>query len=285
MSTTNSVAPGAQQPVTAPLVLPAVKRNGRLRAWLLALIIPVGVLAAWSISAKIAPSVLLPAPWTVVETFVDFAVGGINDDGFSGTLLLHFWASLQRVVEGFGLAAITAIPLGLLIGRSKLAEQLLDPTLQLIRPIPVTAWLPLSIMVFGLGAKAALSLIALACFFPILMNTVLGVRGGDPRLIEAAEMLGCRGPSLFWQVVLPGALPSIFTGLRLSAGIAWVIIVVGEMTGVPMGLGAAIMEARSVSRTDMILVGMIVMGCAGYITDRLIIMASQRLLRWSPQHG
>lgn len=117
------------------------------------------------------------------------------------------------------------------------------------------------------------------------MNTVLGVRGGDPRLIEAAEMLGCRGPSLFWQVVLPGALPSIFTGLRLSAGIAWVIIVVGEMTGVPTGLGAVIMEARSVSRTDMILVGMIVMGCAGYITDRLIIMASQRLLRWSPQHG
>ncbi|UFN49698.1 ABC transporter permease [Roseomonas sp. OT10] len=278
-------APAAVLPA-APAGSSAARRPAlaRWRPALLAVAIPGLVLLFWSVSAWLSPSVLLPAPWEVAQTLVDFVFGGINDDAFSGTFLDHLGASAGRVFGGFAIAALLAVPMGLAIGRLAWVRELLDPPIQMLRPVPVTAWLPLSIMFFGLGAKAALALIALACFFPILLNTVLGVRSVEPRLFEAAAMLGCRGSGLFRQVVLPGALPSIFTGLRLGLGIAWVIIVVGEMTGVPLGLGAVIMEARSVSRTDMILVGMVVMGLAGFLSDRALVAIGRRLLAWSPQH-
>ena len=132
-----------------------------------------------------------------------------------------------------------------MIGRMPLVRQLLDPTIQVLRPIPVTAWLPLSMIFFGLGPSSAFFLVFLGAFYPILLNTIFGVRSVDPRLFEAAAMLGCTGSAQFRQVVLPAALPSIFTGLRLGLGFAWILIVVGEMTGVPTGLGAVIMDGRS----------------------------------------
>ena len=125
-----------------------------------------------------------------------------------------------------------------MIGRMPAARMLLDPFLQVMRPIPVTAWLPLSMILFGLGAKSAFALVCLGAFYPILLNTVFGVRSVDPKLFEAASMLGCRGNAQFYKVVLPAATPPIFTGLRLGLGLAWFVIVVGEMTGVPQGLGA-----------------------------------------------
>ncbi len=123
-----------------------------------------------------------------------------------------------------------------MIGRIRLVRDLFDPALQLMRPIPVTAWLPLSMILFGLGARPAFFLVALGAFYPILLNTVFGVRSVEPRLFEAASMLGTTRAALFPRVVLPAALPGIFTGLRLGLGFAWVVIVVGEMTGVEAGL-------------------------------------------------
>jgi len=111
-----------------------------------------------------------------------------------------------------------------------------------------------------------------------------GVRSVDPRLFEAASMLGCQGTAQFYRVVLPASLPAIFTGLRLGLGFAWVVIVVGEMTGVQTGLGAIIMEARQLSRTEIVISGMIVIGIAGFISDRLVVLLGQWLLRWSPSH-
>jgi len=110
------------------------------------------------------------------------------------------------------------------------------------------------------------------------------VRSVDPKLFEAASMLGCRGNAQFYKVVLPAAMPSIFTGLRLGLGLAWFVIVVGEMTGVPQGLGAVIMDGRMLSRTDLVIAGMIVIGLAGFLTDRVLVMVNNRLLKWSPQH-
>jgi NitT/TauT family transport system permease protein len=162
---------------------------------------------------------------------------------------------------------------------------LLDPFLQVMRPIPVTAWLPLSMILFGLGAKSAFALVCLGAFYPILLNTIFGVRSVDPKLFEAASMLGCRGNAQFYKVVLPAAAPSIFTGLRLGLGLAWFVIVVGEMTGVPQGLGAVIMDARTLSRTDLVICGMIVIGLAGYISDRIVVSIGNHLLRWSPSHN
>lgn len=256
-----------------------------VRAVIPALIFPAGFLVLWHVLVKLSGTRLVPMPATVAVTIYDFIFGGIYDDAFSGTAAVHLYQSARRVFSGFLLAAAIAIPLGLLLGRVKLLRQMLDPTISLLRPIPVTAWLPLSMIFFGLGPSSAVFLVFLGAFYPILLNTAFGVRATDPRLFEAAAMLGCRGSAMFRSIVLPAALPSIFNGLRLGLGFAWVLIVVGEMTGVPQGLGAVIMDGRTLSRTDLVISGMIVIGVAGFLCDRLMLALNNRLLRWSPQHG
>jgi NitT/TauT family transport system permease protein len=258
---------------------------GRLREAALALAIPAGLGLVWHLLTSGRPYSLIPPPAEVWTALVDLAVGGINDDAFSATLLTHLAASLSRVYGGFALAVLFALPLGLLIGRVPLMRQLLDPTFQILRPVPVTAWLPLAMILFGLGPRSAYFLVFLGAFYPILVNTIFGVRSVEPRLFEAASMLGCRGSAQFARVVLPAALPSIFTGLRLGLGFAWVVIVVGEMTGVQTGLGAIIMEARQLSRTEIVICGMIVIGVAGFLSDRIVMLIGRRLLAWSPSHG
>ncbi len=252
---------------------------------LLALIFPALVLLAWQIATASGQLKIVPPPREVAVMMWDFAFGGIYDDAFSATLHIHMLESMRRVYGGFALAAVVAIPLGLLIGRIKVVRQMLDPTIQILRPIPVTAWLPLSMIFFGLGPSSAISLVFLGAFYPILLNTVFGVRHVDPKLFEAAAMLGCSGSAMFRRVVLPAALPSIFNGLRLGLGFAWVVIVVGEMTGVPTGLGAAIMDGRTLSRTDLIISGMIVIGVLGFLSDKIVLALNNRLLRWNVQHG
>lgn len=249
-----------------------------------ALIVPLLLLAFWQVATTQQWTRLIPTPYQVGEYMVDFAVGGIYDDAYSATLVTHLLASMSRVYGGFALAALFALPIGLMIGRMPTARMLLDPFLQVMRPIPVTAWLPLSMILFGLGSRSAFALVCLGAFYPILLNTVFGVRAVDPKLFEAASMLGCQGNAQFYKVVLPAAVPSIFTGLRLGLGLAWFVIVVGEMTGVPQGLGAVIMDGRTLSRTELVICGMIVIGVAGYLSDRVVVMIGNRLLRWSPNH-
>ena len=256
----------------------------RLKGVMLALVVPLALLLGWHLAVKAGMTRLIPSPADVAEYMVDFAVGGIWDDAFSATLHIHLFASMTRVYGGFALAALVAVPLGLLIGRNEKVRALLDPFLQLMRPIPVTAWLPLSMILFGLGPRSAFFLVFLGAFYPILLNTVFGVRSVEKRLFEAASMLGCSGTAQFFRVVLPASLPSIFTGLRLGLGLAWFVIVVGEMTGVPQGLGAVIMDGRTLSRTELVICGMIVIGIAGFISDRVIVAIMNRLLRWSPSH-
>jgi NitT/TauT family transport system permease protein len=245
---------------------------------------PLFLILLWDRAVALTGTRLIPSPHQVAVMMYDFSFGGIYDDAFSGTILVHLAKSMQRVYGGFFVAALVAIPLGLAIGRIKVVRQLLDPTVSLLRPIPVTAWLPLSMIFFGLGPNAAIFLVFLGAFYPILLNTVFGVRSVDPRLFEAAAMLGCSGPAMFRQVMLPAALPAIFNGLRVAHGFAWILIVVGEMTGVPTGLGSVIMDGRTLSRTDLVITGMIVIGLAGFVTDRVIVTISNRLLAWSPQH-
>jgi NitT/TauT family transport system permease protein len=272
----------AAEPTGKPEPGPLVPE--RVQSLLLAVAFPLLLIVAWHELVVLSGTRLVPTPYQVGLMMVDFAVGGIHDDAFSGTILTHLLASMQRVYGGFALAIILGVPLGLLIGRVKVIRQLLDPTLSLLRPIPVTAWLPLSMIFFGLGPRSAVFLVFLGAFYPIVLNTVFGVRSVDPKLFEAASMLGCDGSRMFRQVVLPAATPSIFNGLRLAHGFAWILIVVGEMTGVPTGLGSVIMDGRNLSRTDLIITGMIVIGIAGFATDRLIVRLNNRVLRWSPQH-
>jgi NitT/TauT family transport system permease protein len=256
----------------------------RWRGVATALAFPVVVLTLWHFATYGRKFSLVPPPSEVAKELWDLAFGGIYDDAYSQTLYVHLLASMSRVYGGFALALLVALPLGLMIGRIPFVRKLLDPTLQVLRPIPVTAWLPLAMILFGLGPKSAFFLVCLGAFYPILVNTIFGVRSVDPRLFEAASMLGCQGTAQFYRVVLPASLPAIFTGLRLGLGFAWVVIVVGEMTGVQTGLGAIIMEARQLSRTEIVISGMIVIGIAGFISDRLVVLLGQWLLRWSPSH-
>jgi NitT/TauT family transport system permease protein len=289
MSMQVTVAEPAHGPATAQQTAgpkPAVARASRqrLRAIALAAIAPICLLLFWEAMVRWTGTRLIPTPRDVAIMMWDFAFGGVYDDAYSASLPIHFWKSVQRVYGGFFCAAAVGIPLGLLIGRVPLIRKLLEPTLALLRPIPVTAWLPLSMIFFGLGPKSAIFLVFLGAFYPILLNTVFGVKSVDPRLFEAAEMLGCSGSKLFRAVVLPAALPSIFNGLRLGAGFAWILIVVGEMTGVPEGLGAVIMDGRTLSRTDLVITGMIIIGITGFISDRILVLLNNYFLRWSPQH-
>jgi NitT/TauT family transport system permease protein len=256
----------------------------RLRAIVLGAGFPLALIVLWHYAVASSGTKLVPTPWQVGVMMKDFAFGGVYDDAFSATILTHLFASMQRVYGGFLLAVAVGIPLGLVIGKVPVFRQLLDPTLSLLRPIPVTAWLPLSMVFFGLGPRSAVFLVFLGAFYPILLNTIFGVRSVDGKLFEAANMLGCDGARMFRQVVLPAALPSIFTGLRLGHSFAWILIVVGEMTGVPTGLGAVIMDGRTLSRADLVITGMVIIGVAGFLCDRLILSLNNYVLRWSPQH-
>lgn len=260
------------------------RRRDRLRGIVLGAGFPVLLVIAWYLAVRYTGTRLIPSPRDVAVMMYDFSFGGIYDDAFSGTIITHIVKSMERVYGGFLAAAALGIPLGLMIGRIKLMRQLLDPTISLLRPIPVTAWLPLSMIFFGLGPNAAIFLVFLGAFYPIMLNTIFGVRSVDLRLFEAASMLGCSGSAMFRQIVLPASMPAIFNGLRLGHSFAWILIVVGEMTGVPTGLGSVIMDGRNLSRTDLAIVGMIIIGSLGFITDRLIVMLSNHILAWSPQH-
>ena len=281
---TEIAAPASDAPSVSARrsLLPLV---ARLKNPAVAALFPLAVLVIWHFSTHGRKFSLIPPPSDVAIELYDLAFGGIWDDAYSQTLLTHLVASVSRVYGGFAMACAVALPLGLMIGRLPFVRQLLDPTFQVLRPIPVTAWLPLSMIVFGLGPRSAVFLVALGAFYPILVNTIFGVRSVDPRLFEAASMLGCEGPSQFFKVVLPASLPAIFTGLRLGLGFAWVVIVVGEMTGVQTGLGAIIMEARQLSRTEIVISGMIVIGAFGFLSDQLVMLIGRRLLAWSPSHG
>lgn len=284
-----SSSPPSSATATSPVALAMPPQPSAARVWmttwLVPAVLPLLLLLAWDVAVRATGTMLVPSPQEVGLMLWDFAFGGIYDDAFSATLPTHWLQSMSRVYRAFALAALAGIPLGLVIGKNAAIRRFVDPTLQMLRPVPVTAWLPLSMIFFGVGPNAAIFLVFLGAFFPIVINTNFGVKSVEPRLFEAAAMLGCKGTSMFRQVVLPAAMPSIFNGLRLGHGIAWFLIVVGEMTGVPEGLGAAIMDGRMLSRTDVVIAGMVVIGFTGFVTDRLLVILNNRLLKWSPQHN
>lgn len=284
MQVASTQVPGRAPAPPASLAKTLLRFAGRVA---LALALPAVIVAGWqaAVMSGALPPRMMPSPLTVAATAYDFILGNPNSPGayaFSGSFLKHAWVSTMRVLHGFSLAVLAGVTLGLLLGMSRTLERFVDPVLQVIRPIPITAWLPLSIMWFGLGHKATLFLIFLGAFFPILINTTTGVKIVDRRLIEAAQMLGTSNRQLFYRVFLPASLPSILAGLRVGLGFAWVCLVVGEMTGVGTGLGSAIADARELFRIDLIIVGMLLIGFIGYASDLLVVYGFRRALRWSP---
>ena len=188
--------------------------------------------------------------------------------------------SAARVVQGFLLAVLLGVPLGLAIGWSRTTALMLDPMVQGMRPIPITAWLPFSIALFGITDFGSIFLIFLGGFYPIVVNTTQGARDVDRNLVRAATMMGASPLQLLRRVVLPSAMPSLFTGLRLGLGISWTAVIVSEMVAVKSGLGYVLWDAYYVGRMDIVIADMVSIGIMGYISDRLIVMLERRVLVW-----
>jgi NitT/TauT family transport system permease protein len=189
--------------------------------------------------------------------------------------------SFIRVAIGYFLASLAGVILGMLIGWFSVFSNLFDPFIQLLRPIPITAWLPFAIVLFGIRDPSAIFLIALGAFFPVVVNTTAGAQRVSKVLIRAALMLGTRPTMLLPRVVFPAALPSIFTGLRLGVGLAWVLVIVAEMLAVDAGLGRALWTAYEFIRMDLIVAAMVTIGILGFLSDQLIVLVRDRVLRWA----
>ncbi len=171
---------------------------------------------------------------------------GLNP--YSGTWVDNIVASTQRVAAGFALAILIGVPMGILIGWSKTVAALVDPSIQWLRPVPITAWLPISIAIFGISGVGAIFLITIGAFYPIVINTTQGARDVDRNWVRAALMKGARPREVLTRVVLPAALPSIFTGMRIGLGIGWTAVIVSEMVAVKSGLGYVLWDAYYVGR-------------------------------------
>lgn len=259
-------------------------RVGRVALWLRRVVVPLALLLLWQFvsSVGIVDPHWLPAPTTVAEAWGSWMFGERTLIAwYSGTWFEYVYLSTSRVLTGFVVAGVTGIAIGLLIGSSRVARDLLDPLVQMIRPIPIVAWLPFSTFLFGIRDPSAIFLIALGAFFPIVVNTAAGAERTPRVLLRAALMLGTSSRKLIHRVIFPSALPSIVTGLRLGLGIAWVLVIVAEMIAVRGGLGYALWSAYQFTRMDLIIAAMASVGALGFAFDLMLVGIAGRLLRWS----
>ena len=252
-----------------------------MRVNTLKVIILVAVVALWQLlsSSSLFVHQLIPSPWETVLSIKALSLTGLPQ-GYR--LITHIEESLYRVLYGFSLALMVAIPLGIIMGWSKVLRELVTPLVEILRPIPPLAWIPLAIFWFGIGLKSAVFIIFLGAFFPILLSTVSGVLSVDTLLIEAARTLGARRRDIYVKILIPGATPAIYTGARIGMGIAWMTLIAAEFTGVKSGygLGYMIMVARDIQRPDHIVAGMIIIGVIGYTLDICLRGIEHTLLRW-----
>lgn len=224
----------------------------------------VGIVILWQavVTFTQAQVAILPPPRLAAETFFELLT--------SGELFTHIRASLGRVIAAWLIAVVIAVPLGLAMGRWRRFERITDPIVELFRPISPLAWIPLAILWFGISEAGKVFIIFIATFFPIILNTVSGVKGVDPVLIRAGQVLGCNDEAtLFRKIILPAAMPSIIVGFRISFGTGWAAIIAAELVAAQSGLGYLIADGMEILRSDMVLVGMVVIGILGVLIDSI----------------
>jgi sulfonate transport system permease protein len=238
--------------------------------------LPVLIILIWegaSRSGLIAESVL-PAPSAVVDALIRLTK--------SGELFNNILVSSARAFAGFLIGGALGLTLGLANGLSNLSRSVTDTTLQMIRNIPHLALIPLVILWFGIDEEAKLFLVALGVFFPIYVNTLLGIQGVDPQLVEMGRAYGMKPLKLFFRVILPGALPSIFTGLRYALGIMWLTLIVAETMSASSGLGYMAMQAREFLLLDVVVMSILIYALLGKLADVLARALEGTFLQWHP---
>jgi len=266
-------------------------RAERVFGFLRGAAVPAVLIAVWqllSMKGYVNP-LILPAPSAVLARWYQYlspidaydpAKSGYVAWLLSGELVHDAYASLYRVVVGFLIGAGLALPLGLAMGATERFYKLFDPLVQVLRPIPPIAYIPLSILWFGLGNPPAIFLISIGAFFPVLMNTISGVRHVDGIYIRAARNLGAGRATMFLRVILPAATPYILTGARIGVGTAFIVVIVSEMIAVNNGLGYRILEAREFFWSDKIIAGMLSIGLLGLGIDTGMERLNAHLLKW-----
>ncbi len=255
------------------------------------LIVPIVLIAIWQTACSMGwvNEHVLPSPWAVVTRWVAYLLpakpfaefeGSWLAWAISGELILDATGSMYRVVVGFLVGAGLALPLGLVMGASPRVYAWLNPLAQVLRPIPPIAYIPLAILWFGLGNPPAIFLISIGAFFPVLINTIAGVRHVDGIYLRAARNLGANQRTLFLRVILPASVPYILSGVRIGIGTAFIVVIVSEMIAVNNGLGFRILEAREYFWSDKIIAGMISIGMLGLAIDIGVNKLNNYLLRW-----
>ncbi|GAB4232760.1 MAG: ABC transporter permease subunit [Elainellaceae cyanobacterium] len=239
-------------------------------------LVPAGLVIIWQLLSEfgLIPSRILPAPIQIVEAAIRLAS--------TGELFRNVSISLYRALIGFAIGGGIGLLLGVLNGLSKPAELLLDGSLQMIRNIPHLALIPLVILWFGIGDQARIFLVILGVFFPIYINTFAGIRSIDPNLLEMGRVYGLNQRELFWQIVLPGALPSMLVGLRYALGLMWLTLIVAETIAANSGIGYMAMNAREFMQTDVVVLSILLYAISGKLADSIVRILEKWLLPWHP---
>ncbi|MBX6385661.1 MAG: ABC transporter permease subunit [Microbispora sp.] len=274
MSTSADIAvqPAHVQAATSRRHAVRLPRIGHLRRFL----VPVLLVVVWQAAAQagLISTRLLAPPLDIAAAAWTLTV--------SGELPYHLLVSLQRVAVGLAIAIVAGVTLGLTAGLSKLGEDAVDATMQMLRALPFLALVPLFILWFGIGEVTKIALVALGATFPIYLTLFGGIRGVDPKLLEAGRILGLDRAGQIRHIILPGALPQALVGLRYGLGTAWLSLVVGEQINATAGIGFLVMDAREFLRTDIILVGLLVYALLGLGADQLVRILERRALAWRP---
>lgn len=250
---------------------------------ILPLLLPVIIIAVWQYMGanRLIADGLFPSFTASIAALWDFFFATAEQSApYSGEWITSVLDSSERILTGYLIGAALGVVLGLVSGYALTARQLVNPMIDALRPISITAWIPLALIFFGIGNAPAIFLTGMATFYPVYVNTLLGAMSAEGRLLRAASMLGANKWQMLVKVTLPATLPSIATGMRVALALAWTTVVVAEILGARSGLGYVLMDAYNQFRFDYVVACMISLGALGFLSDRLLAWLFKRPLRW-----
>ena len=276
-------------PGVAPVVVPAAGKAAVLKtsrfkvpgegsSVIISVVTVLVLLATWFVvtQLKLIKPLFLPSPQAVFQQFHEYLTGAANDK----PLWEHFTASVFRVFSAFALACVTAVPVGIAMGMSRVARGIFDPPIEFYRPLPPLAYLPLIIIWFGIDELPKVLLIFLACFTPLALAARSGMKSASQEQVNAAYSMGASYSQVIRHVILPSALPEILVGMRIAIGFGWTTLVAAEMVAANVGLGQMVLNASNFLRTDIVIMGIIVIGVIAYLFDLLMRWIERRVVPW-----
>ncbi len=276
------VAGETTQPEPTPRPVKGYRLPGEGSSTVISVVSVIALFALWWTATHLGwiRDLFLPTPERIITSFADAWNGDIQG---GKPLAEHFWWSLYRVFAAFILACLTAIPVGIAMGVSRIARGIFDPPIEFYRPLPPLAYLPLIVIWFGIEETAKIVLIYLACFAPLAMAARAGVRSVTIEQINAAYSMGASKWQVIYHVVIPAAMPEILTGMRIAIGFGWTTLVAAEMVAATAGLGQMVLNASNFLRTDVVIMGIVVIGAVAYLFDLLMRRIERKVVPWKGQ--